>query len=111
MSARILKWVIRGIVAFNSALWALSFFRSTGTAIMDLLRWAHLGYADFYWLLVSTAALSLLVVAEAVIAWRASGVPRGQAGWLRRHADVLIDATLVLGWTIFLILGVRPAFL
>ena len=62
--------------------------------------------ADLYWTLGSTAALPLLLVAEVIMSRRERRAQRGADGWGRRHAGLLVDGALVLGWLVFLYIEV-----
>ena len=104
MRSETLSLLIRVVAGFNIVLLLPSFWYSGGLLQMRFLRWAHLMDADLYWTIGSTAVLPLLLIAEVFMSRRERRVDSRELGRSRRQTNLLIDAALVFGWTLFLAL-------
>ena len=93
------RLLIRIIAIINIQWFIIDLWYSQTYPEERFLRWAHMIDASTIWLVASTYALPVLLIVDAVVSIRVSGAGATKGCWVRRHANILIDGALVLGWT------------
>ena len=97
----ICRRLIRGIVLFNAAFYLIYWLNpSAGVFINDTLRNLHLYNVSYYWFILSTVALPILLATEVVR--RTFERKRLKSPMEIRLFDsgVWIDSVLVAGWIV-----------
>jgi hypothetical protein len=98
-SGMICRRLIRGIVLFNAVFYVIYWLSpSVGVSINDTLRNLRLNNASYYWLILSTVALPILLITEVVKRASERKMVTSPTEIHLFDAGVWIDSVLVAGW-------------
>ncbi len=101
----VLRRLIRGIVVANFTLLALGYVPVLNDSLDRALRATRITHGLFWWSLTSTLALPIILASEVAGRWYQRKQTSIAVGTRLIDRNILIDATLVTAWLVYLLLA------